>query len=69
MASSSIPAALRQLNTLWFTHIRPRWVDILGSYAGKELFLVDGDALVQYVLDDRLIGIGKPDCGLPFRSL
>ncbi|CAG8755393.1 1721_t:CDS:2, partial [Acaulospora colombiana] len=51
--------ALRQLDTEWFTKLRPRWVDIIGAYAGKELFLVDGDALIQVVLDDRLLQLGR----------
>ena len=62
MASSMLSDALRELNEKWFTKIRPRWVDIIGSYAGKEHFLVDGDALVQCVLDDRIFGLGKETC-------
>ena len=62
MASSMLSDALKELNKDWFTKIRPRWVDILGSYADKEHFLIDGDALVQCVLDDRLVGLGKETC-------
>ncbi|PVG01333.1 P-loop containing nucleoside triphosphate hydrolase protein, partial [Serendipita vermifera] len=59
MNAKRIADALRQLDTEWFTKLRPRWVDIIGSYAGKELFLVDGDALIQVVLDDRLLQLGR----------
>lgn len=59
MASTTLSDALKELNVKWFTKIKPRWVDIIGSYAGKELFLIDGDALIQVVLDDRLLGLGK----------
>jgi len=62
MASSTLSDALKELNVKWFTKIKPRWVDMIGSYAGKEHFLVDGDALVQCVLDDRLLGLGKETC-------
>ncbi|KAG8825176.1 hypothetical protein FRC19_011970 [Serendipita sp. 401] len=57
--STLIADALREQAVSWFTHLRPRWVDIIGSYAGKELFLVDGDALVQVVLDDELLRLGR----------
>jgi ATP-dependent RNA helicase DDX60 len=62
MASLTLSDGLKELNVNWFTEIKPRWVDIIGSYAGKEHFLVDGDALLQYVLDDRLLGLGKEIC-------
>jgi hypothetical protein len=62
MNTTRIEEALRQLDTDWFTKLRPRWVDIIGSYAGKELFLVDGDALIQVVLDDRLLQLGRSNC-------
>lgn len=61
-ASSSIAAALKELNAKWFSELKPRWVDIIGSYAGTELFLVDGDALIQTVLDDPLLQLGRKDC-------
>ena len=34
-------------------------MDVIGDYAGQELFVVDGDALVQYVLDNELLALGK----------
>ena len=61
-AALTIPDALEELNKKWFTSLKPRWVDIVGSYAGKELFLVDGDALIQTVLDDPLLEVGRKDC-------
>lgn len=65
----SLSSALKELNVNWFTRLRPRWVDIIGAYAGKETFLVDGDALIQYVLDDHLLGIGKQHSEYPSRTV
>lgn len=62
MSLTSISEAHKEQSTHWFDHLKPRWVDIIGSYAGKELFVVDGDALIQSVLDDPLLALGKPDC-------
>lgn len=33
-------------------------MDVL-IYSGQELFVLDGDALVQYVLDDKLLAFAK----------
>ncbi|GAA5999548.1 uncharacterized protein JCM10292_004219 [Rhodotorula paludigena] len=46
--------ALNQLDSTWFISQYPRWMDVL-IYSGQELFVLDGDALLQFVLDnDRL---------------
>ncbi|KAF8325454.1 uncharacterized protein EI90DRAFT_3128818 [Cantharellus anzutake] len=45
-----------------------RMLDIVGDYAGQELFLLDGDALLQLVLDDPLLALGK-DSGPSFQLL
>ncbi|KIY71644.1 P-loop containing nucleoside triphosphate hydrolase protein [Cylindrobasidium torrendii FP15055 ss-10] len=36
-----------------------RWMDIVGDYAGDELFIIDGESLLQTVLDDDLLAIGR----------
>ena len=51
-------AALNQLDLEYWAKQSPRWLDIVGDYAGQELFVVDGDALVQYCLDDALLALG-----------
>ncbi|GAA5881820.1 hypothetical protein JCM3774_001290, partial [Rhodotorula dairenensis] len=50
-------AALNQLDQTWFA-TRAQWMDVL-IYSGQELFVLDGDALVQYVLDDSLLAFAK----------
>ncbi|KAH7332993.1 hypothetical protein B0J17DRAFT_677146 [Rhizoctonia solani] len=43
----------------WIHKRRPRWMDLVGDYAGDEFFVVDGDSLCQVVLDDDLVAIGR----------
>ncbi|TFK24691.1 P-loop containing nucleoside triphosphate hydrolase protein [Coprinopsis marcescibilis] len=38
-----------------------RWMDLLGDYAGNELFVIDGESLFQCVLDDALLALGKSE--------
>ncbi|KAF8671655.1 P-loop containing nucleoside triphosphate hydrolase protein [Rhizoctonia solani] len=42
----------------WIHKRRPRWMDLIGDYAGDEFFIVDGDSLCQVVLEDELVAIG-----------
>ncbi|GBE83891.1 Uncharacterized helicase [Sparassis crispa] len=55
--------AVDYIDMEWYaaTNRRGRWMDLIGDYAGQELFVIDGDALIQHVLDDSLLGIGRPD--------
>ncbi|KAJ8293829.1 putative helicase [Rhodotorula toruloides] len=50
--------ALNRLDSSWFIAQYPRWMDVL-IYSGQELFILDGDALLQFVLDDELLGLGR----------
>lgn len=34
---------LDQLDASWYSKLNPRWMDLLGDYVGKELFLIDGE--------------------------
>ncbi|KAB5588619.1 DEAD/DEAH-box helicase [Ceratobasidium theobromae] len=43
----------------WFNKLRPRWMDLVGDYAGDEFFVVDGDSLCQVALEDDLVAIGR----------
>ncbi|KAG8924160.1 hypothetical protein FRC01_011870 [Tulasnella sp. 417] len=54
---------LDQLDQTWYSMLNPRWMDLLGDYVGEELFLIDGDAICQQVLNDPLVALGKSqDC-------
>ncbi|KAL1671141.1 hypothetical protein EV122DRAFT_285283 [Schizophyllum commune] len=59
--ASSAADTLRALDALWYIGAtkKARWMDIIGDYAGEELFVIDGDSLVQRVLDDPLLALGK----------
>ncbi|KAF7337798.1 hypothetical protein MSAN_02253900 [Mycena sanguinolenta] len=61
--SVSAQQALEELDQRWFTSAtrRARWMDLLGDYAGAELFLISGESLLQRVLDDPLLAIGRDD--------
>ena len=39
----------------WYEKVRTRVVDLVGDYAGKELFLVEGDSLLLECFRDRRI--------------
>jgi hypothetical protein len=46
--------------TRWYDASKPMWIDLVGDYAGKELFLVEGDSLLRECFeDDRLDFDGK----------
>ncbi|KAK4055914.1 hypothetical protein OIO90_003171 [Microbotryomycetes sp. JL221] len=42
------------------TDLKPSFIDIL-QFAGSELFAIDGDALVSYVLDNPLLALGRDE--------
>jgi hypothetical protein len=49
----------------WYTQTRPLWIDLVGDYAGKELFLVEGDSLLRECFEDgRLDFDGMSVCFL-----
>ncbi|TPX36142.1 hypothetical protein SmJEL517_g01613 [Synchytrium microbalum] len=56
--SASNASALDELDK-WWTRQRPRWMDVISDFAGQELFIIDGDALIEYVLDNNLLALGK----------
>ncbi|CDO68719.1 hypothetical protein BN946_scf184652.g46 [Trametes cinnabarina] len=53
--------AVAYVDTEWYTLVnrRGRWMDLIGDYAGSEPFVIDGEALVQFVLDDPLLALGQ----------
>ena len=42
----------------WYQSLRPRTLDLVGDYAGQELFLVEGDALLLKCFSDKRIDFG-----------
>ncbi|KAF8812130.1 P-loop containing nucleoside triphosphate hydrolase protein [Phlegmacium glaucopus] len=56
---------LDYLDQRWFINATrsARWMDLFGDYAGNELFIIDGEAIFQIVLENPLLAIGqKSDC-------
>jgi hypothetical protein len=39
----------------WKKHLCPRRIDLIGDYAGRELFIVEGDSLLRQALSDERI--------------
>ncbi|TGO55436.1 hypothetical protein BCON_0092g00190 [Botryotinia convoluta] len=39
----------------WYDETRPMWIDLVGDYAGKELFLLEGDSLLRDCFADERI--------------
>ncbi|EIN08256.1 P-loop containing nucleoside triphosphate hydrolase protein [Punctularia strigosozonata HHB-11173 SS5] len=60
---SSPQEALKFLDDKWYSPLTRggRWMDLIGDYAGKEPFVIDGDSLIQFVLDQPLLALGRPD--------
>ncbi|KAH7094191.1 P-loop containing nucleoside triphosphate hydrolase protein [Auriculariales sp. MPI-PUGE-AT-0066] len=58
---ASMQDALRIFDETWFSarSRAARWMDLIGDYAGMECFAIDGDALIQCVLDDPLLRLAR----------
>jgi hypothetical protein len=39
----------------WYAKSRTLWIDLVGDYAGKELFLIEGDSLLRECFEDKRI--------------
>lgn len=39
----------------WYKGLQPLTVDIVGDFAGRELFLIHGEALMQYCLTEARV--------------
>ncbi|KAI0048817.1 P-loop containing nucleoside triphosphate hydrolase protein [Auriscalpium vulgare] len=55
--------ALALLDGAWYRGVvkYARWMDLIGDYAGSERFIVDGESLLQEVLNDPLLAIGRAE--------
>lgn len=52
--------SLNLIETSWF-NLNGKLLDVISGFAGQELFIIDGDALLQFILDDELLALGKKD--------
>ncbi|KAK0440417.1 uncharacterized protein EV420DRAFT_1315927 [Desarmillaria tabescens] len=61
--SSAESELLDDINESWYYQAtkKARWMDLIGDYAGDEPFIIDGESLLQSVLDDPLLAIGRND--------
>ena len=48
----------------WYDAIFPRYVDLVSDFAGQEFFLLDGEALVQYIFNDPMLDLGASKGGM-----
>jgi hypothetical protein len=57
MAGTVDQDALRGTHSIlnWYDSTRPMFIDLVGDYAGKELFLVEGDSLLRECFEDERI--------------
>jgi len=46
----------------WYDQTRPMFIDLVGDYAGKELFLVEGDSLLRVCFEDERIDFEGEPC-------
>ncbi|TFY82995.1 hypothetical protein EWM64_g1015 [Hericium alpestre] len=55
--------ALKLFDSGWYatTAKRARWMDLIGDYAGSERFIVDGESLIQHVLNDPLLALARSE--------
>lgn len=57
MAAAVDGVAVRGTSSIlgWYDSTRPMWIDLVGDYAGRELFLVEGDSLLRECFEDERI--------------
>ena len=62
-------AAIRSTTPIlsWYDRTRPMMIDLVGDYAGKELFLIEGDSLLRQCFSDERIDFkGNDSTGTSF---
>lgn len=57
MAPSQGSDTTRTEINAWFDALRPMKVDLVGDFAGKELFAVHGEALLLHCLTDARVDL------------
>lgn len=54
----------------WYGALLLRYVDLVSDFAGQEFFLLDGEALMQFIFKDCMLDLGGPKGGIqPSRLL
>ena len=56
--SDAEAATLHENVSQWYQEISSRRVDLVGDYAGKELFLIEGDSLLLHCFTDPGLDFG-----------
>ena len=59
LKNSATSDALSFVDNVWYaeTNRRGRWMDLIGDYAGNELFVVDGTHVSSSAQDDFMISV------------
>lgn len=57
--------ALKLLDEKWWSKRHPRRMDVFGDFAGEDVFLVDGNSMLQEIFEDPLVSIGKGSEWIP----
>jgi len=55
---------LEEYLKIWYGRISPRYVDLVSDFAGQEFFLLDGEALMQCVFNDRMLDLAGSKGGI-----
>jgi hypothetical protein len=63
-ASDSKFAHLEEHLKRWYDDISPRYVDLVSDFAGQEFFLLDGEALLQYLFNDPMLDLAGSKGGI-----
>lgn len=50
---------------LWYDQTRPRFIDLVGDYAGAELFLIEGDGLLRECFEDSRLDFSGVSLNMP----
>ncbi|KAI9511439.1 P-loop containing nucleoside triphosphate hydrolase protein [Russula earlei] len=64
--------ALKYIDDHWYKRLagnKSRWMDLIGDYAGNERFILDGESLLQHVLDDPLLSLARGTGDTSFQVL
>ncbi|KAF3097586.1 hypothetical protein TWF569_011327 [Orbilia oligospora] len=43
----------------WYASLRPLLLDLVGDYAGQELFFIEGDSLCRHIFSDKRVSINS----------
>lgn len=49
----------------WYAKLRPLKVDVVGDFAGRELYVVHGESLLRHCFEQSCVDFDGKDCILP----